>query len=115
MKSYYAANPLLWPTAEARRAEYAEDDRNPRRAFMLLHQYGITPDEYLDLRERQSNACAICGGECPTGRRLGVDHDHFTGGVRGLLCTRCNTLIGLALESETILEVAAAYLRAGGQ
>lgn len=82
---------------------------------MLLRSYGITPDEYIDLRERQGDRCAICGGKCPTGRRLGVDHDHDTKAIRGLLCTRCNTLIGLALENQSILEIAAAYLAAGAQ
>lgn len=111
-RAYYEANKDQWPTPQARRQRYAEDDHDPRRAYFLKWGYGITPDDYAVLLERQGGNCAICNAPCPTGRRLGVDHDHYTKVVRGLLCNRCNTLIGLALESESILEVAADYLRA---
>jgi hypothetical protein len=43
-------------------------------------------------------------------RRLSVDHNHQTGKVRGLLCTRCNHAIGLALERRDILLAMVAYL-----
>jgi Recombination endonuclease VII len=44
--------------------------------------------------EEQNNKCKICSGSNPNGHRLGVDHDHKTGKVRGLLCYSCN----IALE-----------------
>jgi hypothetical protein len=45
--------------------------------------------------------CAICG--CTNGaRRLSVDHDHETGKVRGLLCNKCNSAIGLLGEDASI-------------
>lgn len=40
---------------------------------------------------RQHGCCAICREACGTGRHLAVDHDHFNGRIRGLLCFRCNT------------------------
>lgn len=39
-----------------------------------------------------------------------IDHDHATGKARGLLCTKCNLLLGLALESPVTLRSAASYL-----
>jgi hypothetical protein len=42
--------------------------------------------------------------------RLAVDHCHQTDRVRGLLCSKCNLLIGLAKEDPTILKTAASYL-----
>jgi len=39
----------------------------------------------------QQGRCAVC---LNPNRRLLVDHDHSTGAVRGLLCTRCNNLVG---------------------
>jgi hypothetical protein len=55
--------------------------------------------------------CAICrsdGGE----RGLFVDHGHADGHVRGFLCSRCNSALGLFSEDDYILERAIAYLRA---
>lgn len=60
-------------------------------------KYGIEPEQLRAMRDAQGDRCAICKGErCGPGDRLHIDHDHVTGQVRGLLCGRCNTLIGLA-------------------
>jgi hypothetical protein len=58
--------------------------------------------------------CAICGQECPTGRRLAVDHDHSTGSYRGLLCCNCNHALGHFRDQPDLLRRAADYLEAGG-
>ncbi len=73
--------------------------------------YGLSPDAYEALYQEQGKACAICGMPSPK-NPLHVDHDHATGQVRGLLCSRCNTLIGHAQEKTAVLERAAAYLYA---
>lgn len=54
--------------------------------------------------------CKVCGNEEPLGRRLAVDHDHVTGAIRGLVCTRCNRLIGMAEDDPALLVKAARYL-----
>ena len=64
--------------------------------------------------EAQQGVCRICL-QPPTGgknssARLNVDHDHQTGLVRGLLCTNCNTAIGLMKDSPDRLRAAAMYL-----
>lgn len=79
------------------------------RAFYrrTLDLYGVTPEFYRDLYLAQKGRCWICRtatGKNPDdphgrgGRRLGVDHNHVTGAVRGLLCTggdkTCNRIIG---------------------
>jgi hypothetical protein len=43
-------------------------------------------------------------------RGYAIDHNHETGDFRGILCLKCNTLLGMARESLTILENAAKYL-----
>jgi predicted HNH restriction endonuclease len=69
-------------------------DRNPElgRAKHLKRTYGMTTEEYDTMLNAQGGRCAICG-ESPLRRRLHVDHDHETGRVRGLLCSRCNTAL----------------------
>ena len=49
----------------------------------------INHKEYEDLFDKQNGCCAICL-QPEVGRLLAVDHDHDTGVIRGLLCTRCN-------------------------
>jgi hypothetical protein len=66
---------------------------------MVAKTYGITGDDYSSLLARQGGRCAICGAK-PKSKRLAVDHDHKTGAVRGLLCSRCNhDLMGAAWDS----------------
>jgi hypothetical protein len=72
-------------------------------------QYGITVDYYYELLAKQKNVCAICHLPCKHGR-LCIDHDHRTNVVRGLLCRRCNSVIGLAEDNQTILQNAITYL-----
>ena len=51
--------------------------------------FGLTPEDYATLLARQGGVCAICV-QRPVSKRLAVDHDHNTGEIRGLLCSRCN-------------------------
>lgn len=58
----------------------------------LFREFGLLESDYEQLKERSGQKCEICGSP-PAGKRLAVDHDHVTGGVRGLLCARCNTAL----------------------
>jgi ferric-dicitrate binding protein FerR (iron transport regulator) len=95
MKRWAASNP------EKKRA-YA-------RAQALKKKYGLTEEAYEKLLLDQMLACAIC--KVIPRKRLHVDHDHTTGRVRGLLCLRCNTLVGFLEKRSDIVEMAALYLR----
>jgi len=55
-----------------------------------MYTYGLTIEEVEEMARQQDNACAICLKV----KRLGVDHDHETGRVRGLLCWSCNLAVG---------------------
>ena len=72
--------------------------------------YGIDLSRYNALFLSQGGLCAICKRLCPTGRRLAVDHDHKTKRVRGLLCAKCNPMLGNANDSPAVLRAAADYL-----
>ena len=39
-----------------------------------------------------------------------MDHSHMTGRARGVLCSFCNTILGMSFDSPEILRSAAAYL-----
>lgn len=66
---------------------------------MIAKTYGLTAQQYDQLLKRQGGKCAICRGK-PKSKRLAVDHDHGSGEVRGLLCSRCNhDLLGSAWDS----------------
>lgn len=69
---------------------------------------------FAEMQAGQANKCAICGceggSEDNRGDRLAVDHDHETGVVRGLLCHKCNTAIGLLRDDPEVLRRAADYL-----
>ena len=71
--------------------------------------YGVSHDEFLRLLDAQGAVCAICKGG--NGKRaLSIDHDHATGAVRGLLCDRCNPMLGYARDDVAVLQAAIEYL-----
>lgn len=63
----------------------AEYERNRH----IRSTYGLSPEEYDDLKRLQGGVCAICQRDVT----LCVDHDHETGRVRGLLCRTCNSAV----------------------
>jgi len=99
------------------RTKHAERIRESRRKhtdtariYRLKHNYNISLNDYDYMSIRQNNVCAICKGTNKNGKRLCVDHDHTTGKVRGLLCSRCNAGIGNFRENATVLCSANEYL-----
>ena len=57
----------------------------------------------------QAGVCAVCGKGARK-RKLNVDHDHVTGKVRGLLCTRCNITLGKMRDKPPIGSALAKYI-----
>jgi hypothetical protein len=96
---------------------YCGDCSRRREAHRTVAKYGITLDEYERRAVEQGGVCAICQqSESAAGnhggvRRLTVDHDHATGVVRGLLCSRCNVAIGMLDDDPERFVAAAEYLR----
>ena len=95
---------------------YRERDKAISLDRALGYKYGITPDMYRELIIKQNGKCAVCGnGETVLSRygiplRLAVDHCHTTGRIRGLLCNRCNRLIGIVNDDPALLRRMAAYI-----
>jgi hypothetical protein len=77
--------------------------------YQLKRKYAVDPVDIHKLLLAQGGTCAICH-KPPYKKKLAVDHNHLTGKIRGLLCTRCNIGIGY-LATPELLELAANYLR----
>ena len=96
--------------------DFLENMRTPEmRDKHYRHKHGynklLTDDQYNKLFRKQNGNCAICNThQSKLNKRLFVDHNHETGLVRGLLCGKCNTLLGFANDSQEILEQAKIYL-----
>ncbi len=87
--------------------------RGYKRKSHLKKVYGLTVEQYEAMYTAQNGCCAICGAAAAMQlyEKLCVDHCHATGVVRGLLCKKCNTLIGMAEDQGWVLEAAIAYLQ----
>lgn len=71
----------------------------------------MTVEQYERMLADQGGGCAICGSPRDAKRSLAVDHDHATGAIRGILCSGCNTGLGLLRDSRELLLRAADYLQ----
>ena len=87
---------------------YAQANRPRAREAELRRTFGLTLGQYEEMRDQQGGRCAICG-TIPK-RALDVDHDHATGRIRGLLCSNCNTAIGLLKDDPERMTAAATYI-----
>lgn len=98
---------------KAYRAENKERVLDIERKSRLKATYGITPTQYESLLKQQGGKCAICAAKKPGGRTkmFFIDHCHTNGNVRGLLCMRCNTGLGLFLDNPKFLLNAISYLK----
>lgn len=83
---------------------------------------GVDAARYQEMLREQGGVCAIChqpekhrDGLSGKPKDLAIDHDHATGAVRALLCSSCNTAIGLLGDNPAMLDAAKAYLAKHGK
>ncbi len=99
-------------------------NNNPQkvRAQWIKQTYRLSWEEYENIYFLQKGNCKIC--DTPLKLHAGIerevevaviDHQHSTGKVRGLLCTKCNTALGLFLDSVNILKNAKIYLETNNE
>jgi len=70
------------------------------------HRYGIDGPSFAKKVSDQKGLCAICCVKLATY----IDHCHATGKLRDVLCQKCNTGLGMFLDSSDFLRAAADYL-----
>ena len=94
--------------------------RAANKKWSIKSKYGITPEEYREMLLFQNGVCAICQKPETAMRNgsfkdLAIDHNHSTGKVRGLLCSRCNMGIGYLMDNAENLRRAADYCEMSGE
>jgi predicted Fe-S protein YdhL (DUF1289 family) len=63
----------------------------------IWNKYTLSKNEYLFLVE--DGECFVCKET----ENLCIDHDHYTGEIRGVLCSKCN--LGLGLLGDTLQSI----------
>ena len=77
----------------------------------LIRNYGISLEDWNNLFELQGGRCAICKvPQSDLNSSLCVDHDHYSGKVRGLLCRHCNLVLGRVNEDSNIAQNLVRYI-----
>ena len=110
-RTKYAENPELF-RAKTRKWRKANPERAKAsyRQSALKSAYGITLAQKDAMFVEQGSCCAICESPTTTGKGWHVDHCHQTKKIRGVLCHRCNLMIGQAQDNVPLLNNAAHYL-----
>lgn len=81
-----------------------------QRKTSLKKNYNITLEEYNIKLKEQDSLCFICHTASKT-KNLAVDHCHKTGKIRKLLCSKCNTTLGLLNEDLDLIDNLKKYLQ----
>lgn len=82
--------------------EWAERNKSKIRLSQIKYNYNLTEEEY----EALPKACEVCGST----KNLCIDHNHITGKVRGVLCSRCNSALDLLGDSKEVILKLASYI-----
>lgn len=101
--------PVMAEPGNSQSKEYA-------RRWHLRQLCGLELEEYNRLFSAQRGRCVICNNiETAKDRNgnvrpLATDHCHKGGGFRGLICNRCNHMLGLAEDRIELLYAAIDYI-----
>ena len=97
-----------WDTGENRERRKVKERKRyyTMRDSILFHKYGLREVDVNAMVARQGGGCAICSSTY----LLGVDHNHMTGEVRGVLCRKCNSGIGQFGDDPERVQKAVDYL-----
>jgi hypothetical protein len=99
---------------EERRRGWYKNPENAEKAYLqrrradVKRRFGITWDEYQEFVSAKT--CEVCGDAGDSLGRLSLDHDHETGQLRGVLCTKCNLALGCVNDDPERLHALALYL-----
>lgn len=119
-KNKHNANAAAWRNKNKDKlrkqsAEAYHKEPEKRKNSIYITRYGITLEEATKLLIAQYGKCNICytdiSIEIGVPNTAHVDHCHSTGKVRGMLCSACNTGLGLFRDNQDNLVRAIEYLK----
>lgn len=109
-KEFYTLNKEKYKLNRKMRPKSIED-KILQQSYNLARNYRITIEQYNVMFAEQEGKCLGCFKHQSNFKKaLCVDHDHKTGKIRGLLCSNCNTGLGLIKDSSDILMNLIEYL-----
>jgi len=92
-------------------SRWCKNNSEKMYALQLKWKYDLTIENYNRMFEEQNGVCAICGETERVHTKLSVDHDHVTGKVRELVCSRCNSAMGFLDDNSVKALKLANYLK----
>ena len=111
-RNYYRNNPAKNLAASKQwRLDNPEKKKQCDRTGLLRREYGLSMSEYNQMISDAGGLCALC---CELSDKLYVDHNHTTGKVRGLVCSRCNMLMGHLETNGYLVQRALVYITTRG-
>lgn len=102
-KKCYNAYNRRWRSQNCERSrgasrKYAHNNREKISKHKRKWKYGLTSEQHNQMLAQQKGLCAICS-KLETAKDkdggLSVDHNHKTNKIRGLLCGKCNSALGM--------------------
>ena len=109
-KAWRLANP-------DRVSAYRKENRFKSYLQESSRKYGIAPGWFGEQMKVQAGACATCQKPFDWSDKQTkphIDHCHESKKVRGILCNRCNTVLGLVDDRSALLASLAEYLKCHG-
>jgi hypothetical protein len=96
------------------KTSYYQRNSETIREKDIKQKYGLDRNSYKTLYDLQEGKCPICQsdlvGGIMGGKMTAIDHSHSSGKVRGILCSKCNMMLGLANDNPNLLLMAIKYL-----
>ena len=103
------------PAIKARnRAWYQANPQKVTEAYRK-RRYGVTTERMEIQFAAQGWVCAICRTAAPVKGKWMIDHCHASGKFRGVLCNRCNSVLGMSQDRIPVLQEAINYLQKHAQ
>ncbi len=94
--------------------KYRQENRRKSYQQEVIRKYGVDTGWFDEQIQKQKGACATCSVKFEWGDKQTaphVDHCHKTSSVRGILCNRCNSVLGLCEDKPELLSKLARYLK----